>query len=50
MVGSDGTIGMASALNGKIAMSRAIIQLGGDAMEGACVCYEMVKEQSDDPR
>jgi CRP-like cAMP-binding protein len=32
MVGKDGAIGMASALDGKIAMSRAVIQLGGDAM------------------
>ena len=32
MVGKDGAIGMASALDGKIAMSRAITQLGGDAM------------------
>ena len=32
MVGRDGAIGMASALDGKIALSRAIVQLGGDAM------------------
>jgi CRP-like cAMP-binding protein len=32
MVGNDGAIGVASALDGKIAMSRAIVQLGGDAM------------------
>lgn len=32
MVGRDGAIGMASALDGKVAMSRAIVQLGGDAM------------------
>jgi CRP-like cAMP-binding protein len=32
MVGRDGAIGIASALDGKIAMSQAIIQLGGDAM------------------
>ncbi|WP_314949963.1 Crp/Fnr family transcriptional regulator [Bradyrhizobium cosmicum] len=32
MVGRDGAIGMASALDGKVAMSRGIVQLGGDAM------------------
>src|SRR4051794_19733152 len=32
MVGRDGAIGISSALDGKVAMSRAIIQLGGDAM------------------
>jgi CRP-like cAMP-binding protein len=32
MVGKDGAIGMASSLDGKVSMSRAIVQLGGDAM------------------
>lgn len=32
MVGRDGAIGIASALDGQIAMCRAIVQLGGDAM------------------
>jgi CRP-like cAMP-binding protein len=32
MVGRDGAANIASALDGKIAMSQAIIQLGGDAM------------------
>jgi CRP-like cAMP-binding protein len=32
MVGRDGVIGAASALDGKVAMSLAIVQLGGDAM------------------
>jgi CRP-like cAMP-binding protein len=32
MVGRDGAVGIASALDGKVAMSRAIVQLGGDAM------------------
>src|SRR5215207_6696383 len=32
MVGRDGAIGISSAPDGKIAMSRAIVQLGGDAM------------------
>jgi CRP-like cAMP-binding protein len=32
MVGKDGAIGIASALDGKVSLSRAIVQLGGDAM------------------
>jgi CRP-like cAMP-binding protein len=32
MVGRDGAVGMAAALDGKIATCRAIVQLGGDAM------------------
>jgi len=32
MVGRDGGLGLASALDGKVAMSRAIVQLSGDAM------------------
>jgi len=32
MVGNDGAIGMASALDGRIAMSQAIVQLDGEAM------------------
>jgi CRP-like cAMP-binding protein len=32
MVGRDGVIGGACALDGKISLSRAIVQLGGDAM------------------
>src|SRR5689334_23019828 len=32
MVGRDGAVGMASALDGKVALSRAIVQLSGDAM------------------
>jgi CRP-like cAMP-binding protein len=32
MVGKDGAVGIASALDGKVAVSRAIVQLGGDAM------------------
>jgi CRP-like cAMP-binding protein len=32
MVGKDGAVGMAAALDGKVAMCRAIVQLGGDAM------------------
>jgi CRP-like cAMP-binding protein len=32
MVGRDGAVGISSALDGKVAMSRAVVQLGGDAM------------------
>jgi CRP-like cAMP-binding protein len=32
MIGKDGGVGIASALDGKIAMGRAIVQLGGDAI------------------
>jgi CRP-like cAMP-binding protein len=32
MVGKDGAVGIASALDGKVALSRAIVQLSGDAM------------------
>jgi cAMP-binding proteins - catabolite gene activator and regulatory subunit of cAMP-dependent protein kinases len=32
MVGRDGAVGIASALDGKVALSRAIVQLSGDAM------------------
>jgi CRP-like cAMP-binding protein len=32
MVGKDGAIGMASALDGKVGLSLAIVQLSGDAM------------------
>jgi CRP-like cAMP-binding protein len=31
MVGSDGVVGAAAALDGRISLSRAIVQLGGDA-------------------
>jgi len=31
MVGRDGAVGMASALDGKLSISRGIVQLGGDA-------------------
>jgi len=32
MVGNDGAIGIASALDGRVALSRAIVQLSGDAI------------------
>jgi CRP-like cAMP-binding protein len=38
MVGKDGAVGIASALDGKVGMSRAVVQLGGDAV----VCDQAV--------
>ena len=32
MIGNDGAVGMASALDGKIALSRAVVQLDGEAI------------------
>jgi hypothetical protein len=32
MVGKDGAIGISSALDGKVSLSSAIVQLSGDAM------------------
>jgi CRP-like cAMP-binding protein len=32
MVGKDGAVGISSALDGKVAMTKAIVQLAGDAM------------------
>ena len=32
MVGNDGAVGMSSALDGRIALSQAVVQLGGEAM------------------
>jgi CRP-like cAMP-binding protein len=32
MVGRDGAVGLASALDGKVALCRAVVQLGGDAL------------------
>ena len=32
MVGNDGAVGMASALDAKVSLSHAVVQLGGDAM------------------
>src|ERR1041385_789495 len=32
MVGNDGAVGISSALDGRIALSQAVVQLGGEAM------------------
>src|SRR4051794_25586862 len=47
MVGKDGAVGIASALDGKIAMSRAIVQLGGDAMICDPATFKSVAMQSE---
>jgi CRP-like cAMP-binding protein len=47
MVGKDGGIGIASALDGRVAMSRAIVQLGGDAMVCDPVAFRGAALQSE---
>jgi CRP-like cAMP-binding protein len=43
MVGNDGVVGASSALDGKIAFSRAIMQLSG-SMAGGCYAPETCRE------
>jgi CRP-like cAMP-binding protein len=47
MVGKDGSIGMASALDGKIAISQAIIQLSGDAFVCDPAAFKSAAMQSE---
>jgi CRP-like cAMP-binding protein len=47
MVGNDGGVGIASALDGKIAMCRAIVQLGGDAFVCDPSAFKSVAMQSE---
>src|SRR4051795_13285758 len=47
MVGKDGAIGIASALDGKIALSRAIVRLGGDAIVCDPATFKSVAMQSE---
>jgi len=47
MVGKDGAVGIASALDGKIAVSRAIVQLGGDAMHCDPAAFKDVAMRSE---
>jgi CRP-like cAMP-binding protein len=47
MVGKDGAIGIASALDGKIALSRAITQLPGDALACDPAAFKSVAMQSE---
>src|SRR5882757_4080703 len=46
MVGRDGVVGAAAALDGKISLSRAIVQLGGDAMQCEVNALKTVAMQS----
>ncbi|UQR61175.1 Crp/Fnr family transcriptional regulator [Bradyrhizobium sp. C-145] len=47
MVGRDGGFGLASALDGKVAMCRAIVQLGGDAMVCEPAAFKSAAMQSE---
>jgi len=47
MVGKDGAVGAASALDGKMAMSRAIVQLGGEAMVCDAAIFKSAAMQSE---
>jgi CRP-like cAMP-binding protein len=47
MVGRDGAVGVASALDGKIAMCWAIVQLGGDAMASDPTAFRGAALQSE---
>ena len=47
MVGRDGAIGIASALDGNVSMSRAIVQLSGDAMVCDAAAFKGAALQSE---
>jgi CRP-like cAMP-binding protein len=47
MVGRDGAVGIASALDGKVAMSRAIVQLAGNAMVCEQAAFKSAALQSE---
>jgi CRP-like cAMP-binding protein len=47
MVGKDGAVGMAAALDGKVTMCRAIVQLGGDAMVCKAAAFKGTAMQSE---
>ena len=47
MVGKDGAVGVASALDGKVALSRAIVQLSGDAMVCDPAAFKTAAMQSE---
>src|SRR3954452_4032562 len=47
MVGKDGAVGMAAALDGKVAMCRAIVQLGGDAIVCEAAAFKGTAMQSE---
>jgi CRP-like cAMP-binding protein len=47
MVGKDGAVGIASALDGKVALSRAIVQLSGDAIVCDPAAFKAAAMQSE---
>jgi CRP-like cAMP-binding protein len=47
MVGKDGAVGMTSALDGKVAMNSAIVQLSGDAMACDTAAFKSAALQSE---
>jgi CRP-like cAMP-binding protein len=47
MVGNDGAVGLASALDGKVALSQAIVQLGGEAMVCNAATFKSAALQSE---
>ena len=47
MVGKDGAVGVASALDGKVALCRAIVQLSGDAMVCDPAAFKAAAKQSE---
>jgi len=47
MVGKDGAVGIVSALDGKIALSRAITQLAGDALVCDPTTFKSIAMQSE---
>ena len=47
MVGRDGAVGIASALDGRIALSQGIVQLGGDALVCDPGTFKSVAMQSE---
>jgi hypothetical protein len=47
MVGNDGAVGMASVLEGRIALNRAVVQLGGEAMVCSPAAFRSAVLQSE---
>ena len=46
MVGRDGVVGASSALDGKLSLNRAVVQLAGDAVECRVQAFETAAHQS----
>jgi len=47
MVGNDGAVGIASALDGKVALCRAVVQLGGESFACDPTVFKRVAMQSE---